>query len=200
MRAIILLTLVILSFGCDGQEKPSSYLKTVKKERKKKNKEFSNKDKSPLEQKDIKTFIGLNYFPIDKNFKVQAQFKASEGETPFQMKTSTDRLPTYIKEGVLTFSINSHAYQLSVYKNLDHPEDPHWFIPFSDLTSGEATYGGGRYLDFEFPEEGKPIFIDFNLAYNPYCAYNHKYSCPIPPIENDLQIEIKAGEKTYKTY
>ena len=71
------------------------------------------------------------------------------------------------------------------------------FIPFRDITSGDETYGGGRYLDFRIPETDS-VTIDFNLSYNPYCAYNHKYSCPIPPAENSLPVKILAGEKTYK--
>ena len=73
-----------------------------------------------------------------------------------------------------------------------------YYIPFTDLTNGEETYGAGRYLDFKIPESEK-VIIDFNLAYNPYCAYNHSYSCPIPPKENNLNIKIEAGEKTFET-
>lgn len=200
MRHFIFILSVFVLTACGTKQATSTYVNDIKSERKKKNKEFSNKDKSPLEEKDMKTFIGLNYFPIDSNFRIKAEFTKVDTATPFQMPTSTDRLPMYVKEGILSFEIDTKTYQLSVFKNLDNPDDPFWFIPFSDLTSGNGTYGGGRYIDFQLPKEGNPVYIDFNTAYNPYCAYNHKYSCPIPPRENDLQVAIKAGEKTFKEY
>ena len=117
-----------------------------------------------------------------------------------KMKTSTDRLPTYVKYGELTFSLEGKELKLNIYQNIELVKKKeykdHLFLPFSDLTSGHETYIGGRYIDLKIPK-GDTIAIDFNQAYNPYCAYNHKYSCPIVPLENDLQIEIKSGVKKF---
>lgn len=199
MRFFLAISIALFTLACSPQKESSGYMDSIKKERKEKNKEFSNKDKSPLEQKDIASFVGLNYFSIDSNYKVRAEYIKVDTATPFQMMTSTDRLPTYVKRGIVKFSIEAKELSLSVYQNLDD-EDDFWFIPFSDLTSGETTYGGGRYLDFDQEQDFNNIFLDFNLSYNPYCAYNHKYSCPIPPAENDLSVAIKAGEKVFKAY
>jgi len=113
------------------------------------------------------------------------------------MPTSTDRLPIYKQYGIAIFTIDGVEYTLSVFQNLKHKTS--LFLPFYDLTSGETTYGGGRYLDLPI-QRGKKIKIDFNKAYHPYCAYNDGYSCPIPPSENRLDVEILAGIKLAEKY
>jgi uncharacterized protein (DUF1684 family) len=116
------------------------------------------------------------------------------------MKTSTARLPEYIKYGELHFVIAGRKCKLNVYQNVELSKKPGYedylFLPFSDLTCGKESYIGGRYIDMRFPKYDT-VLIDFNTAYNPYCAYNHKYSCPIVPLENDLAIEILAGVKKF---
>jgi uncharacterized protein (DUF1684 family) len=118
------------------------------------------------------------------------------------MKTSTDRVPAYERYGEVTFELDGKELKLAVYRNkkmLDLSQDTNMlFIPFRDMTSGSETYGGGRYIDCEIPVAGDIIDLDFNKAYNPYCAYNHKYSCVIPPEENRLPVKIEAGEKVYE--
>jgi uncharacterized protein (DUF1684 family) len=116
------------------------------------------------------------------------------------MKTTTDRLPEYSLYGKIEFKIKGKKLLLNVYQNVDLLKNPafqkYLFIPFNDATNGLTTYDGGRFLDAEIPE-GNSMVVDFNLAYNPYCAYNHKYSCPIPPEDNRLDIKIEAGEKKW---
>ena len=159
---------------------------------------YSDKEKSPLTKKDLEKFRGHNFFAIDKNFKVEAKFERVVDAVPFLMKTSTDRLPTYEVYGVATFQIDGQTLQLNIYQNHRLRETEEYknylFLPFTDLTNGNETYSGGRFIDMEIPE-GDIIVIDFNKAYNPYCAYNKKYSCPIPPKENDLPVHIYAGIK-----
>ena len=184
--------------GCSSNEAPKTYREKIIQHRKDKNREFSNTDHSPLEEGDIPKFAGLNYFPVDSNYRVVAEFIAIDTAQPFQMPTTTDRLPVYVKRGIARFEINGNPCELSVYQNLDNEEDTTLFVPFADATSALETYGGGRYLDVS--PTGKTIELDFNLAYNPYCAYNHKYSCPIPPRENLLTVAINAGEKVFKKY
>ena len=114
------------------------------------------------------------------------------------MKTSTDRKPKYRVYGVLKFQMNKKNLQLFVYQNLDLMKRPGYedylFLPFSDLTNGKESYIGGRYLDMRIPKTEK-VTIDFNKAYNPYCAYNKEFSCPIVPVQNNIPLAIMAGEK-----
>ena len=162
------------------------------------NAEYSDPEKSPLTAKDLKNFKGHDFYPINKNLKVTARFERKENAVPFLMKTTTERLPTYEIYGVATFVFEDQTYRLNIYQShrLRETEEykNHLFLPFTDLTNGNETYGGGRFIDLEIPD-GDAIIIDFNKAYNPYCAYNSKYSCPIPPKENELPIAIKAGVK-----
>ncbi|MDI9258390.1 DUF1684 domain-containing protein [Flavobacterium sedimenticola] len=164
------------------------------------NKEFATREDSPLTEEDFKVFKGLSFYPITEKFIVQAQFVRTPNEKVFKMKTTSSRLPEYVKYGELHFAIDGQAFQLNVYQNIDLIQkegyEDYLFLPFSDLTCGKESYIGGRYLDMRIPKS-ETVVIDFNKAYNPYCAYNHKYSCPIVPLENDLPIEILAGVKKF---
>lgn len=164
------------------------------------NKSFADSLSSPLMVEDLKTFKSLDFFPISEKYIVTATFKKAKKEKPFQMKTTTDRTPMYKKYGTLYFSIDGKEFQLNVYQNIDLMKKKGYkdylFLPFSDLTNGNETYIGGRYIDFRIPK-GKKVVINFNKSYNPYCAYNYKYSCPIVPMENDLDIAIEAGVKKF---
>jgi len=164
------------------------------------NKEYANVKESPLTSEDLAAFKGLDFFPIDTNYRVRATFVRTKKEKKFQMKTSTDRLPVYKKYGELHFSLINKELKLNVYQNMDLIKkasfEDYLFLPFSDLTNGNETYIGGRYIDLRI-QEGTLWTIDFNKAYNPYCAYNHKYSCPKVPLENDLPVAIEAGVKKF---
>jgi len=167
------------------------------------NLEFKTKGKSPLTEADRKTFKALDFFEIDLSYRVEASFKRTEDENSFKMKTSTERLPEYVKYGELHFKLKDKKYQLNVYQNIGLVKNPEYkdylFIPFTDETNGETSYGGGRYLDFSIPTNQK-VVIDFNKAYNPYCSYSARYSCPIPPKENHLEVAINAGVKAYNKH
>ena len=167
---------------------------------KKLNKEYADKSESPLTDEDFKTFDGLDFYPISERFVVTAKFIKSENEKVFKMKTSGARTPEYIKYGQLLFSIDGKSYHLNVYQNIELSKkegyEDYLFLPFSDLSCGKGSYIGGRYIDMRVPKTDK-VVVDFNTAYNPYCAYNHKYSCPIVPLENDLNIAILAGVKKF---
>ncbi len=195
MQKILTLILIFTSIISVAQLKV-----TAEEFQKHLNEEFADATKSPLTEEDRKEFKELDFFDIDKNFIVEAQFIKSKNEKSFEMKTSTERTPLYIKYGEISFSINGKSLKLNVYQNLELVKrkgfSNHLFLPFSDLTSGNETYIGGRYIDLEIPEEDK-IILDFNQAYNPYCAYNPKYSCPKVPLENDLPIQIYAGVKKF---
>ena len=154
--------------------------------------------KSPLIRTDRLKFTGLKFFPINLNFCVLADFVRTPDEKVFEMVTSGAKRPHFVKYGELHFIISEKKYKLNAYKSV-HPlvkkeEENYLFIPFNDLTNGKETYEGGRFMDIEIPKD-KQLILDFNTCYHPLCAYNHKYSCPKPPAENLLNVEIKAGVK-----
>jgi len=196
MKKWFLFFVVCYSIGASAQDKwtvetAQAYQKTL-------NEEYADKKQSPLTDEDFKVFKTLDFYPIDEKFAVEAKFLRSENEKAFKMKTTGNRLPEYVKYGELHFFIDGKALQLNVYQNIELIKKPGYedylFLPFSDLTCGKESYIGGRYIDLRIPKTNT-ILIDFNTAYNPYCAYNHKYSCPIVPLENDLAVEIEAGVK-----
>lgn len=164
------------------------------------NSEYADAKESPLMEADLAAFKSLDFFPISDNYIVNATFIRTKKEKVFQMKTSTSRLPNYKKYGELHFTLHGKKLQLNVYQNIDLIKKSEYkdylFLPFSDLTNGIESYIGGRYIDLRI-QKGEKWKIDFNKAYNPYCAYNYKYSCPIVPMDNDLQIEINAGVKKF---
>jgi uncharacterized protein (DUF1684 family) len=132
--------------------------------------------------------------------QIEARFVRTPNEKVFEMKTSTTRKPLYIKFGEAHFKIDGKDLVLNIYQNIELSKKKEYvdylFLPFSDLTCGKESYIGGRYIDLKIPTSDT-ILIDFNTAYNPYCAYNHKYSCPIVPLENDLPVAINAGVKKF---
>ncbi|PZW39636.1 hypothetical protein LX95_01998 [Mesonia algae] len=164
------------------------------------NKEFKNKNSSPLKEKDRKDFKGLETFAIDSSYIISANFKRTPYEKPFLMPTTTDMQSIFVKYGEVSFVLEGEKVVLEVYQNqrlkMQNEFKDYLFIPFYDLTNGVSTYGGGRYLDTQIPK-GNRMIIDFNQAYNPYCAYNEKYSCPIPPEINFIDLEINAGVKKF---
>lgn len=156
-----------------------------------------------MKEEDFPKFEGLKYFDEDKKYIVKADFKRTSDEKYFQMPTSSGKSKKFVKYGVLTFKLNGAKYSLAVYQAdaevlKKFPEYADLlFVPFKDLTNGAETYGGGRYIDIKTPK-GKKAVLNFNNSYNPNCAYgSDRYNCPIPPKENFLQTEIKAGEKKY---
>ncbi len=164
------------------------------------NEEFLNPEESPLHEDSIGYFKGLDYYPINEQYIVVAEFKRIKKGKEFEMKTSTDRLPIYQDYAILTFNLDGKEHQLHAYKNVELSKQEEYkdylFLPFNDHTNGIESYGGGRYLDLTDTGE-EQIILNFNMTYNPYCAYNDKYSCPIPPDENKLDCRIEAGVKKF---
>ncbi|QHT67004.1 DUF1684 domain-containing protein [Rhodocytophaga rosea] len=199
LAAIFIFIICIGTFSY-AQDNTLAYQQQVEADRKKKNTEFKTGEKSPLPQKERRKFKGLHYFPVDSTYRVEAVFVRDSTQAPFKMKTTTARLPEYVKYGELHFTLHGKPFMLTVFQNLELVKKPEYkdylFIPFTDETNGFDSYGGGRYIDFRIPATEK-VILDFNQAYNPYCAYSPTYSCPIPPAENQLQVQIHAGEKSY---
>lgn len=160
--------------------------------------ELNDSTKGILNSEEIAHLGDVNYFPYAEKYIITGKFTKSVGKK-FKMPTSTERMPIYRRFGYVDFLFENDSVRLEVYQNVALSKQEKYknylFIPFKDATSAKETYGGGRYLDLEIPKNTE-LILDFNTAYNPYCAYSYRYSCPIPPKANHLTIEIKAGEKT----
>ena len=165
------------------------------------NAEFKNPETSPLADRFRIDFETLNFFAPDTNYIVEAKLIRTPDALPFSMPTTTGRESTEVVYGIAKFTLNGKEHKLEIYQSpelitQDKYED-YLFLPFTDNTNGEETYGGGRYLDLRIPN-GSTIVLDFNKAYNPYCAYNKKFSCPIVPKVNHLDTEIRVGVKAFE--
>ncbi|MBE0651840.1 MAG: DUF1684 domain-containing protein [Bacteroidales bacterium] len=177
------------------------YTDSINKERKEEDAFFADSAKSPLEKDSLKDFHGLSWYPIKYKYRVMAKFDLDTVNPVFEMATNTARKPEYRIYGHVIFKIHDTLCKLTVYQNINLKNDPQWgnylFIPFRDKTNGFTTHAAGRYLDIEKPVSDS-VIVDFNKAYNPYCAYADRWSCPLVPIENRLPVAIKAGVKEYK--
>ena len=207
LSSILFSTVFLLAgpvIGQVSQDSISAYNKSIENFRTGKNIKLMYAESTPLKPEQQKSFEGLNYFPPDIQYLVEAQLKKEEEQVVVFMKTSTERAPEYIKYGTVTFTLNGREHSLSAYQSKKlvevSQEETGLFIPFRDATSGKETYGGGRYVDCEIPADGDMLLIDFNKAYNPYCAYNPRFSCVIPPEENRLEVRIEAGEKIFEKH
>lgn len=147
---------------------------------------------SPLPFEYRHSFSGLPYFDWNPNLIFTADLVAADGaEIKIETSDGTDRI--YRRAASVTLEIAGSPQTLALY-DTGHPG---LFLPFRDATSGRETYGGGRYLDLD-PAENGTVTIDFNLAYSPFCAYDDRYSCALPPTENWMSVLIEAGEKTWR--
>lgn len=190
---IVLSLVVYPSFSSFAQSK---YAQSIENERK----EFEEKLLKSFEilnQDEIQNIKKLQYFEIDSNWILTADFKKDVGEI-FEMPTTTERKPTYRRVGYLFFTYQEIHFQLALYQNMElkgTAYEDYYFLPFKDSNAPEITYGGGRYLDVQFSLEDVNVVVDFNKAYNPYCVYSYRYSCPITPSENHLSVKINSGAK-----
>jgi uncharacterized protein len=185
-----------------AQNKKSDIILDNQKFRDDMNKEFADTAQTPLTKEGLAGFKVVDFFPINPRFRFKAKLTRTPKESPFEMPRSKGNTGTYRKYGEASFTYKGKEYKVNVYQYMKLINDKKYakylFLPFTDLTNGKQTYGGGRFLDLEIPDNNE-IIIDFNKAYNPLCAYgNQKYSCPIPPKENFLEIKIKAGVKMYE--
>lgn len=167
-------------------------------ERREKDEFFKTGTNSPIPVQDRSGFQGLSYFPIDPNLRFRAKLQRYPIPKQIRIGTNTGEIRGALLYGYFDFQVGSQACRLQVYRTEDAMnQGPSLFIPFRDATSGRETYSSGRYLDLTENTSGM-YDLDFNRAYNPYCAYNSEYSCPLPPAENTLAAPIRAGEKKYR--
>lgn len=200
MKSLLPSLLILISiFTVEAQN--SKKIQEIKDFQQTLNTEFADPEESPLTAEDLKKFKELTFFEIDTNYVIEAEFVRTPSESPFAMPTTTNRTPIYVKYGEAYFKIKGKSYKLNIYQSQDLSTNPEYldylFIPFTDESNGHGSYPGGRYIDFKIPTSNR-ITLDFNKAYNPYCAYSGRYSCPIPPAENNLAVAIPAGVKYFK--
>lgn len=161
--------------------------------------DFVSNERSPLKDADLKY---LNFYDADSTYQVLALVELLQNERAFKMPTYAGTTADYMRYAILKFNLHGKPVKLTLYRNIALAANAAYknylFLPFTDRTNNKETYGGGRYIDLNTSAivDGK-LQLDFNKAYNPYCAYSDGYRCPIPPEENDLPIAIEAGEKRY---
>jgi len=195
----LLAGLFLVSVPLWGQE-DSSYVAEILQHRKEYAQHLTEGDRAPFRNAAPDTAY-LDFFPPNPDYKVIADVILTPEAEPFEMPTSSGRTKTFVQYCWVRFSLGTDTLQLAVYRNLMLKLDiykNHLFMPFRDGSCGETTYGGGRYLDLstEDIQDGK-VELDFNLVYNPWCAFSDGYNCPIPPSVNRLEVAIKAGEKEF---
>ena len=159
--------------------------------RREKDEFFKEHSQSPLTREQKTDFSGLQYFPENDELRLEVKVDLLGDSRPFQMQTTTGSVQMYVRHGRFKFTVNGQEAELTIYRS-EHG----YFLPFVDSLAGQETYPAGRYLE---PEElpGDRFLVDFNIAYNPYCAYNEIWSCPITPAENRLKVPVEAGEKLF---
>lgn len=178
---------------------PEQYAAAVTEERKKKDDFLKEDPTSPLLPESRAGFRGLNYFPPDLRYTILADLEPIAKKQVRILTTSTNEKTKYLEYAWATFELHEKENKLLILEVMDMgPNRGKLFLAFADDTSAGETYGGGRYLDLKKVPAATTIELDFNKAYNPYCAYNDGYSCPLPPSENILKVAIRAGEKNYK--
>lgn len=192
---VAIVAITILNFLTIG-ENAEDYIERIETDRKNKN-SFMISSSSPLKEEDKSGFKGLNYFPVDEDYKVTARLTLTDKKQPIFIPSTTGEQLKYIPFAYAEFQLDGKDQKVLVYKDWEEKDPNKLSLMFADETSAIDTYGGGRYIDVQY-RNTNAVTIDFNTAYNPYCHFNDEYSCPIPPRENFLGIAIKAGERLYK--
>lgn len=187
---------IILIYSFSGGETEMEYKERIVKEREEKDQFMRSSKDSPFKER---PYNGLKYYDPDPEYKIMADFIPAETTDIILLPTSDNKQIKYRKYGYAEFDLHNKNNRLLILELADgSKEEGTLFIPFGDATSADQTYGAGRYLDIKHKPKEVVVLLDFNQAYNPYCAYNEEFSCPLPPEENLLLIPVQAGEKTYE--
>jgi uncharacterized protein (DUF1684 family) len=177
----------------------SKWQAEIEEQRCRKDEYFADAQRSPLPPAEQESFEGLEYYPVDPDYRYELELDEFEDRDVVTVATSTDGQKEYLRWGEFVFDIDGTAVTLTAYRA--DPNDDRLWVPFRDATSGDETYGAGRYLDLNADEHrtnSGTWVLDFNSAYNPTCAYSDQYECPLPPAENWLEVPVRAGEQRYK--
>ncbi len=192
----LVVALAALAACTSGPAPPDegSHADRIMAEREAKEQMFRDPSASPIPPGREAEFLPLSYYPVDESFSVPAALKLADERPVFEMPTSTGKLRRMERVGVLEFTLKGQPMSLGAFVEAGTARVARLFVPFADLTTGTETYSAGRYLDID-PTSTGLYEIDFNRAYNPYCAYNETYDCPFPPPSNRLKIPVRAGER-----
>ena len=197
---VILLVLVlgtIFYYSLSSGTNEEAYKALIQKERQDKDDFMKTSEDSPF--REAPAFGGLKYFEPDSRYRIRASLSPVENKKVVTLQTSSGEQTRYLEYAWATFVLDDIENKLLLLEVMDMgPQRGKLFLGFADATSAAETYGGGRYLDIKKIPAASSIELDFNKAYNPFCAYVDKYSCPLPPRENILSVGIRAGEKSYK--
>ena len=201
---LIIATAGILFYTFQGtaskeEAENDKYLKEIQQGRRDKANFMLHDEQSPLPAEKKKSFGGLHYFEPDPAYRIEARVEENKEKELLALPTSDNKQKPFKKWGYAIFEIDGQEQRLLLLQTAYGPPTEELFLPFADATSATETYGAGRYLDLKMPKN-KKVVIDFNKAYNPYCAYAEGFSCPFPPKENILPVAIRAGEKTFENY
>jgi len=196
---LIVITIVIITvfYSFQGSQDDTAYIREIEKEHEEKDRFMRTSPESPFASAP-EAYTGLKYYPPDIGYRVIANLEPIEHKKQVILATNDGKEQRYIEYAYAEFKLDGVTNRLLILEIADMgPFRGKLFLAFGDETSANETYGAGRYLDVTKTPGARTIKLDFNLAYNPYCAYNDSYSCPLPPKENLLAIAIRAGEKMY---
>jgi len=196
---IVVISIVVLAavaYMFTAAESPEAYIEKVEKERERQFKFIKFNVESPLNEEQRRSFQLLTFYDINPLYRVKARLIPIENKKVREVPLTDGSKEKYIEHSYAEFELGGQTNKLLLLQSVKETDMRNFFLAFADETSGKETYGGGRFLNLR--QDGKnSITIDFNLAYNPYCAYNPDYACPLPPKENLMTIAIEAGEKNY---
>ncbi len=203
MRSLILLgiisfTVLFYSCGEKGTVEEKQYIKEVEQYRNEKNDYMKNNPDSPFNQDTTINFEPLNYYDVDPAFVFKSRLFEYPSKDTITVYGTKGEERKAVRYGYVTFDYKNHPYKVNVYKGTSASGEEYYSIWFTDKTTGDETYGVGRYIDFDINTDSNYVYtVDFNLAYNPYCAYSAKYSCAIPTKEDHIDLAVTAGEKKF---
>jgi hypothetical protein len=193
----IIAILIITYFSLQTGQSPEEYKAQILKEREEKDLFMLNSEESPFAKAEEKA-THLNYFGPDLNYKITARLIDIPSKKMILLPTSSGEEDRYLEYAYAEFELDGQTNKLLILELVNEGATKgQLFLAFADATSASETYGAGRYLDIKKVPAATSVVLDFNKAYNPYCAYNDNFSCPFPPKENILSIEVRAGEKSY---
>ena len=194
---VIVVVIVTLYYSYTGSQDQSTYVSEITAEREDKDRYMKTSPESPFAENPT-AFTTLKYFPPDIRYKITATLTPVQNKKPVMLSTNDGKQQQYVEYAYADFDLDGYNNRLLILEVLDAgPFRGKLFLAFGDETSAGETYGAGRYLDVVKVPGANTITLDFNKAYNPYCAYVEKYSCPFPPPENLLKIALRAGEKVH---
>ena len=197
LLVVIVVVIVTFYYSYTGSQDQSGYVNEINTERADKDRYMQTSPESPFKDNPDQ-FTSLKYFPPDIRYKVTAELIPVQNKKPVILSTNDGKQQQYVEYAYADFDLDGYHNRLLILEVLDSgPMRGKLFLAFGDETSARETYGAGRYLDVVKTPGANTITLDLNKAYNPYCAYVDKYSCPFPPPENLLKVAVRAGEMVY---